>query len=298
MKALNNLAFYSRARKKSIIKIILSLAILTEGAMSDQALGKVARMSDEQMVTDSKIIAVVDILAVTPCDLKAKLSGTHYTEKAQVQIKDVLKGAFPAKGLQVVPTAEIFGGAVHLCAPVKFEKGTALVFLEEQEQLLKSANWERGIRAITDGEIVWGYGASSNERQMSLDEALVDIRSKLCPKSLLPLLTATQFTDGVVGDATEPSKQWQAYQAGLLQGEASRPHLYMLLKNATYPGRIYAACLLYKLNREQGLKELEKLKSVTTTISYRSGCKVTNASVSEVATALVEKKRFYNFALH
>ena len=265
--------------------------------MSDQALGKVARMSDEQMIADSQIIAVVNILAVTPCDLSAKLAGTHYTEKAQVQIKDVIKGAFPAKGLQVVPTAEIFGGAVHLCAPVHFEKGSALVFLEEQEQLLKSANWERGIRPIREGKIVWGYGAASNEHQISLDEALLDIRHKLCPKSLLPLLTASQFTDGVIGDATEPSKQWQAYQAGLLQGEASRPHLYMLLKSATYPGKLYATCLLYKLNQEQGLKELEKLKSVTATISYRSGCKVTNASVSEVATALIEKKRFYNFAL-
>lgn len=264
--------------------------------MSDQAFGKVARMSDEQMVADSQIIAVVDILAVAPCDRLAKLAGTRYTEKAQVQIKDVIKGAFPANGLQVVPTAEIFGGAVHRCAPVNFEKGSALVFLQEQEQLLKSANWERGIRPIREGKLVWGYGAN-NERQMSLGEALNDIRQKLCPQSLLPLLTATEFTDGAVGEAAGPSKPWQAYQAGLLQGEASRPHLYMLLKSATYSGRLYAACLLYELNREQGLKELEKLKSVTATVTYRSGCKGTIASVAEVATALIEKKRFLNFAL-
>lgn len=266
--------------------------------MSEQALGKVARMSDEQMVTDSEIIAIVDILTVTPCDQTAKLAGTHYTKKAEVQIKDVIKGAFPAKGLQVVPTAEIFGGAVHRCAPVNFEKGSALVFLQEQEQLLKSANWERGIRPIREGKVVWGYGATGNERQMSLDDALNDIRRKLCPESLLPLLTATEFTDGAVGEAAGQSKPWQAYQAGLLQGEASRPHLYILLKSATYPGRLYAACLLYKLNREQGLKELEKLKSVTATITYRSGCKGTSASVAEIAAALIEKKRFLNFALH
>lgn len=297
MKALNVLAFHSRKRKTLAIQIILTLAILTEGAMPEQALGKVARMSDEQMVADSQIIGVVNILAVTPCDQSAKLAGTHYTEKAQVHIKDVIKGAFPAKGLQVVPTAEIFGGAVHLCAPVKFEKGAALVFLEEQEQLLKSANWERGIRTITDGKIIWGYGASGKERQMSLEDALLDIRHKLCPESFLPLLTASEFTDGAVGEAAGQSKPWQAYQAGLLQGEGSRQHLYILLKSATYPGRIYAACLLYKLDREQGLKELEKLKSVTATITYRSGCKGTSASVSEVAAALIEKKRFLNFAL-
>jgi len=117
------------------------------------------------------------------------------------------------------------------------------------------------------------------------------------------LLKASEFADGVLGEATHPSTCYLAYREALLDPEKiSEEQLQALLKEGTPEGKLYAACLAHysRIARKSAAdadKDLKVLTADHSKVFYRSGCLGTNTTVSEVASALLEKKKFLIFAL-
>lgn len=117
------------------------------------------------------------------------------------------------------------------------------------------------------------------------------------------LMKAHEFADGVIGEAPHPSACYLAYREALVEPEKiSDKDLQELLKKATPAGKLYAACLSHYLQiaRKQPADADVDLKNLTNDkapLFYRSGCRGTNSTVGEVASALLKEKRFLNFAL-
>lgn len=117
------------------------------------------------------------------------------------------------------------------------------------------------------------------------------------------LLKASEFADGVIGEAPHPSSFYLAYREALLEPEKiSEEQLQTLQKKGSPEGKLYAACLAHysriaRKNAADADKDLKALTADHSKVFYRSGCLGTNTTVSEVASALLDKKKFLNFAL-
>jgi hypothetical protein len=116
------------------------------------------------------------------------------------------------------------------------------------------------------------------------------------------LMKAPEFADGVIGEAPHPSECYLAYREALVEPEKiTEKDLQELHQKATPQGKLYAACLSY-YSRIAGKHadpdaDLKSLISDKSQVFYRSGCRGTNSTVGEVASALIKEKKFLNFQL-
>ncbi len=116
------------------------------------------------------------------------------------------------------------------------------------------------------------------------------------------IMKAPEFADGVIGEAPQPSEAYLAYREALVEPEKiTDKELQELHQKATSQGKLYAACLSYywriaskHADPDADLKSLVNDKSP---VFYRSGCRGTNSTVGEVASALMKEKKFLNFKL-
>ncbi len=117
------------------------------------------------------------------------------------------------------------------------------------------------------------------------------------------LMKASEFADGVIGEAPQPSQCYLAYREALVEPDKiSDKLLQELHQKATPAGKLYAACLWHysHIARKQAADADADFKNLTTDKSpvfYRSGCRGTNSTVGEVASALLKERKFLNFAL-
>lgn len=117
------------------------------------------------------------------------------------------------------------------------------------------------------------------------------------------LMNAHEFSDGVVGEAPEPSAPYVAYREALIEPTSvTDQQIDQLLAKATPAGRVYAACLWYYAHTSR--KQLadrdnafKRLALDSAAVFYRSGCRGTNSTVGEISSALLKERHFLNFAL-
>jgi hypothetical protein len=103
------------------------------------------------------------------------------------------------------------------------------------------------------------------------------------PDYLERLKNAPKFDDSAVGYAAQRSDTFKAFEMAYLAGSAISEDLEWLLHNGSPAGRLYAAILIVKLDKEAGKKALESLKSDADLVEYRSGSLVETRSVGELA---------------
>ncbi|CAN5291308.1 hypothetical protein BH10CYA1_BH10CYA1_28350 [soil metagenome] len=117
------------------------------------------------------------------------------------------------------------------------------------------------------------------------------------------IMRAHEFADGMIGEGPHPSACYVAYREALVDpGKIKEQDVAALLEQATPAGKLYAACISYYSHIAQKRAsecdvDLKKLVGDKSRVYYRSGCRGTESSVAEVATALLTEKRFLNFKL-
>jgi hypothetical protein len=116
------------------------------------------------------------------------------------------------------------------------------------------------------------------------------------------LMKASEFADGITGEAPHPSDCYLAYREALVEPEKiTDKELQELHQKATSQGKLYAACLSYysRIARKHADPDadLKSLLNDKSPVFFRSGCRGTNSTVGEIASALIKEKKFLNFQL-
>ena len=124
--------------------LLLVLALLAFAA--PPAISKAYYAGENEMITRSEVIAVVDISRLESTKLKRE--HWTYSEVAHAMVEQTLKGT-PEKQVQ------LYGGEDFICAQVHFQPGRFLVFLKRDGDLLVGSNWHLSVRPIKDGKIEW-----------------------------------------------------------------------------------------------------------------------------------------------
>ncbi len=124
-----------------------------------------------EMIGEAEIIAVVDVTRVTAVEKKGK----HWTCKhaAEAKVETVLKGQLPEK-------VTLYGQENFICARADFKPGRQLVFLQRDGDLLRSSNWQVGVRPITGDTVEWlGEGNVFASTKAPLAATLAEIRKAI-----------------------------------------------------------------------------------------------------------------------
>lgn len=115
------------------------------------------------------------------------------------------------------------------------------------------------------------------------------------------LQKAHEFADAEIGEGPKQSECYEAYKEALTKTALKQQEIDELLAKASPEGKLYAACLSYysRLERKSNNPDepFAKLANDKEPVYYRSGCRGTNSTVGEVATAFLKQKRFLNFDL-
>lgn len=108
---------------------------------------------------------------------------------------------------------------------------------------------------------------------------------------------AQTFENGNVGEGAESSAYFNAYKALVAHGvTADDTALQSLLKSDSPAGRLYAAAILWDLDKNAGLAAFKSLQVDKSAVSYQSGSKGYPTTVSEVASSFLEKGSFLDFS--
>jgi hypothetical protein len=107
------------------------------------------------------------------------------------------------------------------------------------------------------------------------------------PDYLATLKNAPQFDDSAVGAAAQRSDTFKAFAKAYAAGSALREDLEWLLRHASPAGRLYAALVLGKIDKNAGTKALESLKQDSDTVEYRSGSLLATRTVGELASDML-----------
>jgi hypothetical protein len=121
--------------------------------------------------------------------------------------------------------------------------------------------------------------------------------SQVFPDYLKTLKDAQVLADGIQGESVTPAKEFQAYIQAAQQGNKIEKELQTLCREASAPGKIYAACLLYAIKPQEALKQLSAMATSTEKLTYRSGCEGITTTLGSVARDLQHKGRFLNWTL-
>jgi hypothetical protein len=107
------------------------------------------------------------------------------------------------------------------------------------------------------------------------------------PDYILKLSKAEYLDDSAVGYAAIKSDDFKAFERALNAGASIRDDLDRLVKEASPAGRIYAAILISRLDKDAGTGLFESLKSDQARVVYRSGSLVEERTVGELAADLL-----------
>ncbi|MBW4577481.1 MAG: hypothetical protein KME08_19790 [Aphanothece sp. CMT-3BRIN-NPC111] len=107
------------------------------------------------------------------------------------------------------------------------------------------------------------------------------------PSYLQVLRNAHTLDDAAIGFAAARSQTYQAFEQALKAGSSIRSELDELLQQGSGSGRIYAAILIERLDKEAGRTALSLLQTDPEVVEHRSGCLTTNHTVGELATNLL-----------
>lgn len=119
------------------------------------------------------------------------------------------------------------------------------------------------------------------------------------PACLKELMSAGSFDDAERGEAPQVSATYKAYldAAGMIPS-LDRKSLERMLTEGSPAGRLYAAVLLKQSGHGPGSnKAFESLLSDHSKVQYKSGCKVCETTVSEVAQSFIDKGSYLNFRM-
>lgn len=127
--------------------------------------------------------------------------------------------------------------------------------------------------------------ANSAKTTTSGDQLLWDLLSR-----------ADSFDTGTIGEGAQTSPYFNAFRALVSHTpKLDDRALQALLKSSSAAGRLYAACILWELDRNAGLQAFNSLLTDNAAVNYRSGCEVMATNVAEVARSFVEKGSFLDF---
>lgn len=132
---------------------------------------------------------------------------------------------------------------------------------------------------------------------MDLKLAIGQIREMKNDDDLSILRNARILALGNDGESSEPAREFKAYLSAAVKGSAVREQLIDIADKGSPAGRIYAASLLYAVDRDLGLKKLKQLQSSTETVDFQSGCTVKTQIVGNIARSLVTEGRFLQFTI-
>lgn len=110
------------------------------------------------------------------------------------------------------------------------------------------------------------------------------------PDYLQTLNLAKRFCGRNTGIDFAKHDEYKAYEIARTKGAAIKDELQYLLRVATPAGKLYAAILLRKIDREAGDKALVELQSNDERVHYGLwGCKFSIVPTKDVATSLLKR---------
>ncbi len=284
--------------RKALIAQAALLTLFTAGAkeifMGEPAQAKAYHATKSEMIHNADIIAVVQIKSME----KTEKRGSHWTF-SQVSKAEVLT---PVKGVSDKELT-LYGGEDFICAQCHFLPGKSLVFLNKDTGLYTGTNWHLSCLPIKDDRVEWVEG---NNRQPTtnkeLSAVIAEIKATIGPPQKLTaplkvLQQAPSLDDGVIGEAPESSKSWQAYRKALPAAAQTKPQLLSMIDDATPAGRIYAAMLLYHADKAAGKAAFTRLSQYKSTVDFKSGCRMTSAGGWQIASEFFSNGKYLTLAL-
>lgn len=109
------------------------------------------------------------------------------------------------------------------------------------------------------------------------------------------LAHADSFESGTIGEGGQASAYFNAYKALITRATADDTALRALLETGSAAGKLYAAAILWELNKDAGLAAFKSLQSNGAAVTFKSGCESFPTSVSEVASSFVTNGSYLDF---
>ncbi len=291
----------------TILRLLLAMsatALVGFSCMSEPADAKAYYPSRREMVQRADVIAIVDI---GPVNDKAEVQGKHwsFSEKATGTVERLItaqpgheQGLAPGKELTLV------AGENFTCARNQLASGRALVFLTQDGQIYSGAAWNLSFLLVDkDNQLSWpgtAEGRHADKKATSLNQVLADIKTDLAappdltyqPTYLQELYASKRFCDGSVGESPKEAPEYTAYVQACNYLAESKHLLPQFCRNASPAGKLYGACLLYKLDKDRGRAELKLLSTSTEPVAFASGCEVMTLKVKDIAAELLKSHRY------
>lgn len=114
--------------------------------------------------------------------------------------------------------------------------------------------------------------------------------------AIAALKQAKRFETSVVGEGT-PSRIYPHYKTLCSTGNVCNDQLWNAVNTGTPAGKLFAASALFSHNQSEGKKALEQLTKEKDAVQFQSGCEVSNATVEEIASALLKTGAYMDFFL-
>lgn len=275
--------------------ILLTILVSTIAVDPQPAHAKAYFAPKKDMIIMSEAIAVVELDNVK----KAEKKGTSWTyaTEARARLIKSIKGALP-------PEFTVYGGENFICARTSLTPGKALVFLNHNGDLLISSNWHLGVRPITDGNLEWYDGDRFGPlKSVPLSTVIAYIESELGKRnmpvksSLKAVMEAKYLDDSTVAEGGQESAWYKAFNEMRKKAPASKNDVDYMFKWATPAGKVYAAIILYKIDKEAGQRALAMLSTSNATVTCRSGCEVSTSRLCSVGSQLYTDRKFMGLNL-
>jgi hypothetical protein len=283
-------------RISSAVILFLSF-IATTCFCTSPAFAEAAYFSQEQMIVNSRYIALVNIVKAEDVSVQSK--HLQYSKKSQAVVEESIKGDLKA-GQRV----NLYGGENFMCAHTEFNPGQAVVFLSQEGDLLFSANWQLGVRKCKNGQVIW----STSENKFAQDEVPysslvkeiksmtdIDLAKAKLSQDLKIICTTDVLDDGTQGEAPFQSSVFLAYQR-LVRSKIGIDQLTDAFNRASSEGQVYLAILIYQQDQKLGEKYIRDIWSGGD-IQFKSGCEVLQVPRFEVTVQLLSRKKYGNLNL-
>lgn len=264
--------------------------------MNQPSLAKAAYQSKAQMIKYSQYIALVNIKRVN--EVSKQGFNWTYSKEAEATLEKSLKGDLPKE-------FKIYGGENFICAQVALGPGEYLVFLNHSVEHLIGSNWHLSVLQVKDGKIDWFESDNSNALKPTPEKTVIaEIENVLSdkrqfdtlPSDLKKLAKAEILEDDILGEAPGLSENQKIFKA-LRAKPPKLSELALATKYGSPAGQIYAAILTYCHDVEKGKTALANLSTSNATTSYKSGCRMINAGIWDVASHLYSDGKFHNLKL-
>ncbi len=161
---------------------------------SPHAIAKAYFADKTQMIQRAEAIVVVNITNLEVVAKKPE-SGWSYRQKASGKVEQTIKGVLSGQ-------IEIYGMEDFICARCEYKTGRYLLFLDKGSAgFWHGANWQLGIRAISDDKVEWFQNDTSrfDMTNQPLSKAIIEIETALRKKTP----SQAMQTDGATAPQSE-----------------------------------------------------------------------------------------------